>query len=461
LSSSSPEVRRRAGAKLVKDGDRGFNGAGDLRSGGSGVKALIIGGGIGGLTTALSLAAAGIEACVCESAPQLDPLGLGINLQPNAVRELVELGLGPALAATAIPTSTLAYYNRHGQLIWSEKRGLAAGYAWPQYSIHRGELLLILREAARAAIGLENIRTGQHLLAFEEDATGVTAHLQERASGRTLASERADILIGADGIHSTVRQQLHPALAMPVASGAIQWRGAVEAAPFLDGRTQVMIGHRAQRTIIYPMSRAAAARGGSLINWVAYLGNQGATPERESWDRKVATERFIGAYEGWNFPWIPALDLMAATRDIYEYPETDHDPLPRWSFGRVTLLGDAAHAMRPVGSQAGSQAIIDARVLAQALAAAATPEQGLVDYEAIRRPVMNEIIERNRDYGPEIVMQMAEERAPQGFERIEDVIPRAELEEIARSFKLAAGFDPATLNRRLSLAPRPAHRGAS
>ena len=415
------------------------------------MKALVIGGGIGGLATGLSLHAAGIECCILESAPRLEALGLGINLQPNAVRELIELGLGPALAETAIETSTLAYYNKHGQLIWSEPRGLAAGYAWPQYSIHRGDLLMVLLEAARARLGPDAIRTGRHLVSFEETGGGVTAHLVERASGRALPSMRGDVLIGADGIHSTVRRQLHPGEADPVPSGAIQWRGAVESSPFLDGCSHVMIGHYRQRTVIYPMSRKAAASGRSLINWVAYLGGQASGGERESWDRRVPKERFFEFYRGWNFDWIRPADLIAATSEIYEYPEADHDPLARWSFGRVTLLGDAAHAMRPVGSQAGSQAVVDARVLAKALATEPTPERALAAYEAARLPAMNEIIRRNREYGPEIVMQMAEERAPAGFDRIEDVIPRRELEEIARSFKVAAGFDPEGLNRRPSL----------
>jgi 5-methylphenazine-1-carboxylate 1-monooxygenase len=415
------------------------------------MKALIIGGGIGGLATGLSLHAAGIECCVCESVTRLEALGLGINLQPNAVRELIELGLGPALAETAIETSTLAYYNKHGQLIWTEPRGLAAGYAWPQYSIHRGDLLMVLHEAARARLGAGNIRTGHHLVSFEETGGGVTANFIDHASGRALPPQRADVLIGADGIHSTVRRRLHPDEADPVPSGAIQWRGAVEAEPYLDGRSHVMIGHYRQRTVIYPMSRKSAATGRSLINWVAYMGGQGTGNERESWDRKVPKERFFEAYRDWNFDWIGPADLIAATREIYEYPEADHDPLARWSVGRVTLLGDAAHAMRPVGSQAGSQAVVDARVLAHALATEPSPQKALAAYEAIRLPAMNEIILRNRDYGPEIVMQMAEDRAPGGFERIEDVIPRRELEEIARSFKVAAGFDPEGLNRRPSL----------
>ncbi len=418
------------------------------------MKALVIGGGIGGLAAALSLDAAGIETCVCDSVGAIEALGLGINLQPNAVRELIELGLGDALAATAIETSTLAYYNKHGQPIWAEPRGIGAGYRWPQYSIHRGELLSLLLEAARTRIGDGNIRTGHHLVSFEARGAGVTAHFVDRATGGSRGSLGADVLIGADGIHSTVRSILHPNEAKPVASGALQWRGAIEAEPFLDGRTQAMIGHYRQRAILYPMSRTPAVRGRSLVNWLVHLGDEGGVPERESWDRKVPKERFFARFRDWNFPWLKLADLIAATADIYEYPETDHDPLDRWSFGRVTLLGDAAHAMRPVGSQAGSQAIVDARVLAHALASERDPAAALAAYDAARRPQMNEVILRNRRYGPEIVMQMAEDRAPDGFAAIADVIPRAELEAISLSFKRAAGFEPETLNSRPSLTVR-------
>ena len=420
------------------------------------MKVIVIGGGIGGLTTALSLQAAGIEAEVFESVAAIDPLGLGINLQPNAVRELTELGLADALAETAIETSTVSYYNKHGQLIWSEPRGLRAGYAWPQYSIHRGDLQMILLDAARVRIGAPNIRVGHHFTSFEHESGGVTAHFIDRASGKPLLSRRADVLIGADGIHSAVRRQLYPAEGAPVFSGQIQWRGAVEAEPFLDGRTQVMIGHRDQRAVIYPISRKAQQRGRSLINWLTLLTARTSVQEPESWDRQVVKERFFAAFTDWNFDWLRLADLISATADIYEYPMTDRDPLPRWSFGRVTLLGDAAHPMRPIGSQAGSQGIVDARVLALALASTSDPMRALADYEAERRLVMNDVVQRNRELGPEIVMQMAEERAPDGFRNIEDVIARADLENIALEFKQAAGFDPDTVNRRPSYSARPA-----
>ena len=417
------------------------------------MKVLVIGGGIGGLTTALSLAAAGMEVQVFEKAPTIEALGVGINLQPNAVRELTELGLDDQLKAVAIETSTLSYHNRLGQLIWSEPRGRAAGYAWPQYSIDRGDLQMILLASVRQRIGEQRILAGHELVSFEQRSGGVTAHFINAASGKPLPPHNGDVLVGADGIHSAVRAQLYPQEGSPVSSGRIQWRGVVEADPFLDGRSHVTIGSRNVRAVVYPISEQARRRGRSLINWVTVLGRQSASDQPGTWDRRATKERFFAHFRDWNFDWIPFADLVAATREIYEYPKDDRDPLPRWSFGRVTLLGDAAHPMRPIGSQAGSQAVVDARVLTLALAADGSIQQALAAYERERLPVMNEMILKNREFGPSIIMDMAEARAPNGFDDIEAVIPRRELEEISRSFKVAAGFEPEALNRRPSLSP--------
>jgi 2-polyprenyl-6-methoxyphenol hydroxylase-like FAD-dependent oxidoreductase len=415
------------------------------------MKVLVIGGGIGGLSTALSLEAAGIEVAVFEKTPTIEALGVGINLQPNAVRELTELGLDDQLKAVAIETSTLGYYNRFGQPIWSEPRGRAAGYAWPQYSIDRGDLQMILLSAVCQRIGEQHIFTGHELVSFEQRSGGVTANFIDVASGKPLPPCQGDVLVGADGIHSAVRAQLYPREGPPVSSGRIQWRGVVEAGPFLDGRSQVTIGSRNRRAVVYPISEKARQRGRSLINWVTVLGQQMTTGRPGTWDRRASRDRFLLHFRDWNFDWIPFADLVVATEEIFEYPKDDRDPLPRWSFGCVTLLGDAAHPMRPIGSQAGSQAIVDARVLAHALATADAIEMGLVDYERQRLPIMNEVILKNREFGPSIIMDMAEERAPNGFTDIEGVIPRRELEEISRSFKITAGFDPEMLNRRASL----------
>jgi 5-methylphenazine-1-carboxylate 1-monooxygenase len=426
------------------------------------MKALIIGGGIGGMATALSLAAAGIEAEIFEQAPAIEALGVGINLQPNAVRELIELGLGDELKSVAIETSTLGYYNRFGQLIWSEPRGRAAGYNWPQYSIDRGDLHMILLRAVRTRLGEKSVFTGHKFISFEQTRGGVVADFIDSRTGARLPSHNGNLLIGADGIHSAVRAQLYPDEGPPVSSGRIQWRGVVEAEPFLDGRSHVTIGSRNCRAVIYPISEKLRQRGRSLINWITVLGQQQASGEPGRWDHRSHKERFFAHFRSWNFDWIPFADMVAATTEIFEYPKDDRDPLPRWSFGRVTLLGDAAHPMRPIGSQAGSQAIVDSRVLALALATAGSREDGLASYERERLPVMNAIILKNREFGPSIIMDMAEERAPNGFTNIENVIPRQELEEISRSFKIAAGFEPEALNSRASLAvqrasQRPGH----
>jgi 5-methylphenazine-1-carboxylate 1-monooxygenase len=416
------------------------------------MSAMVVGAGIGGLTTALSLHAAGIQVRVYEAVADIKPIGFGINLQPNAVRELIELGLGDALAKTAIETAELRYCNKLGQLIWSEPRGRAAGYAWPQYAIDRGDLQMILLDAVRTRIGAENIITGHHLSSFEQDVSGVTARFIDRKGGRSLAPARATLLIGCDGIHSAVRAQLYPEEGRPVLSGRTHWRGVLETAPFLDGRTHATMGFSDRRAVVYPISRKVAERGRSRVSWVVNVRDtRFAMPAHTVWGEKVSRDRVMDVFKQWNFDWISFADMIRRTDDIYQYPEADRDPLPRWSFGRVTLLGDAAHPMRPTGAQAGSQAVIDGRVLALALAEGPTIEEALRRYEAERRPAMNAITLRNREFGPAIVMELAEQRAPEGFSRIEDIIARRELEGIALTYKAEAGFQPAILNQRRSL----------
>jgi len=412
---------------------------------------IVIGAGIGGLTAALSLHAAGIDVRVYETAAEMKALGFGINLQPNAARELIELGLGEALAETAIETSELGYYNKLGQLIWSEPRGRRAGYVWPQYAIERCDLQKLLFDAVKARIGADNVLTGHHLVSFEQDSSGVTAHFIERGSGRHLPPARSDVLVGCDGIHSAVRAQLYPEEGPPVGSGRVHWRGTVEAEPFLGGRTHATMGYSDQRAVVYPISRKAADRGRSRMSWVVVVPAFGADSDL-TWGRKVLNNLVVEHFKNWNFSWLNFAELISKTAEIYEYPEADRNPLPRWSFGRVTLLGDAAHPMRPVGAQAGSQAVIDARVLAFVLANAAMPEQALEQYDAHRRPTMNAVVLRNRGFGPAVIMELAEERAPQGFGDIEDVISRRELEEISLAYKAEAGFDPIQLNQRHTLA---------
>jgi 5-methylphenazine-1-carboxylate 1-monooxygenase len=412
------------------------------------MKVIVVGGGIGGLSLALSLHQAGIAVRVYEAVSDLAPLGVGINLQPTAVRELTELGLGEGLARTAIATRELSFFNKLGQLIWSEPRGLQAGYKWPQYSVHRGQLQSLMLHAVRERIGENNFRGGLRLTAFEQNHNRVIATFRNRLSGASV-SDDADILVGADGIHSTVRRQLYPGEGEPHFAGQILWRGAADAKPFRSGRTMIIAGHFTQRIVVYPM--APGDREGELLtNWVCQIAIADGSPPREDWNRKVPGERVLSAFEKWRFPWLDLPELIRRTTEIYEFPLVDRDPVQAWTFGRVTLVGDAAHPMHPTGSQAGTQAVIDARALTAALLNAPDPIEALKRYDAERRPVMNDIVLRNRRFGPEGAMQLVEDRAPGGFDRIDDVVSRNDMAAIAASFTSAAGLDIETVNGRPS-----------
>ncbi len=411
------------------------------------MNALIAGGGIGGLTAALCLHAVGIRARVFESVETIRPLGVGINLLPHAVRVLDRLGLLPRLADAAIATAELIYFNKFGQLIWREPRGLAAGYAWPQLSVHRGRLQAILLDEARRRLGADAVRTGCHLAEWEDRGHEVFARFVNRKTGAPAAAEAGDLLVGADGIHSAARARLFPDEGGPRYAGKMLWRATTEAAPFLTGRSMIMAGHAAQKFVAYPICPEAAARGRSLVNWIAELAVGPAAPDRRDWNRRGNKADFAGAFASWRFDWLDVPALIDGAEEVFEYPMVDRDPLGRWSFGRVTLLGDAAHPMYPVGSNGASQALLDAEALAAALAATPDVPEALRRYEAERLPPTAAVVRSNRAMGPEVVMQMVEERAPDGFRNLGDVIARRELEEVAARYKAIAGFDRDSLDR--------------
>jgi 2-polyprenyl-6-methoxyphenol hydroxylase-like FAD-dependent oxidoreductase len=414
----------------------------------------IVGGGIAGLTQALSLHQIGVSCRVYDAVPKLAPLGYGINLQPNAVRELFALGLGDRLAAAGVLTQELAFYNKHGQLIWTEPRGRGAGYRWPQISISRGRLHEILLAAIAERLGADAVVTGHRLAGFEQHGETVTARFAD-PSGRPAGAAEGDLLIGADGIHSTVRRHFYPN-EKAVFDGYLHYRGIVEAAPYLTGASMAVVGHRTHRAILYPIAKWPS--GKLTINWLAYTKIPPGSPPLEAWDTAADKQACVDQYRGWNFPWLDIHRLFSATppEAVLQLPNVDRDPIPRWSFGRVTLIGDAAHPMHPVGAQAGSQAVVDGRVLAASLLAATDPVEALVRYQEARIAAMNDVIIRNRNLGLESILQTAEERAPGGFKHIHDVLSQRELEETAASFKKAAGFDVETVNSRESLVPLPA-----
>lgn len=399
---------------------------------------LIAGAGIGGLTLALALRQRGIACTVVESVPELRPLGVGINLLPHAVKELTELGLQQALAEVAIETSSLSYYNKFGQLIWREPRGRAAGYDWPQFSIHRGELQMLLFEAARRVLG-ERLVTGHTLQRFDQDGERVQAQFL-RSDGQVVTLA-ADVMVAADGIHSAARRQIWPNEGPARYGQRVLWRATTEGEPFADGRSMFMAGYQHLKFVAYPISRRLHEQGRSLINWIAELTIPGDTPPKQDWNKQVDAGVFARHFDTWRWDWIDIPKLIAGARTIYEFPLVDRDPLPHWRQGRVTLLGDAAHPMYPIGSNGASQAILDVRALADALAGEASVDNALDAYEAERLPKTAKIVLMNRQNGPEQVMQIAEDRAPQGFKSdVTEVIPRAELEEIAARYKQVAGF---------------------
>jgi 2-polyprenyl-6-methoxyphenol hydroxylase-like FAD-dependent oxidoreductase len=440
-------------AATSKSGRQIAGGGGQGGSGRGRAKALVVGGGIGGLAAALALHRAGFDVEIFEAAKEVRALGVGINLQPSSVLVLKELGLQPALARTAIETAELIYVNKFGQRIWQEPRGMAAGYLVPQYSIHRGELHMILYRAALEALGADAIRTGHVLAGFEQDAHGVTAGFTDRETGAALSAHRGDFLVAADGIHSAARRTFYPAEGLPRFSGRMLWRACTEAQPYLTGRSMVWAGHADQKFVAYPISAEAAGRGRSVINWIAELRVRAAddpdhTPPMSDWNRKVDKSVFCAPFQGWNFGWLDVPDLIARADAVFEFPMVDRDPVPRWTHGRVTLLGDAAHPMYPIGSNGASQAILDARELAEQLLAFDSVPAALERYDEIRRPVTTAIVRANRGQGPDYVMQLAEQRAPRGFRHIHEVIPAHELEQIAAAYKQTAGFDRDTVNAR-------------
>jgi len=405
------------------------------------MKVIIAGGGIGGLTTALMLHARRIDCEVFEQSGEVRELGVGINTLPHAIKELAALGLLQRLDAVAIRTHELFYTNRFGQEIWREPRGLDAGYDVPQFSIHRGRLQGVIYQAVRERLDASRLHTGHRLGAFKQDEAGVTAYFFDR-SGTHRATARGDVLVGADGIHSVVREALYPNEGPARWNGAMLWRGAIEWPRFLTGRSMIVAGGMAAKLVVYPIA-AGAHDDSRLTNWavVAKIAD-GATapPRKEDWSRPGRMDDLAPHIRRFELGHVAAQALIEATPEFWEYPMCDRDPLPRWSHGRVTLLGDAAHPMYPVGSNGASQAILDARVLADRLVAAEHPAHALWAYEEERLPPTAQIVRLNRSGGPEGVIDAVEARAPDGFSDIEAVLPYQQRQAIVRGYASTAGF---------------------
>ena len=406
---------------------------------------LIVGGGVGGLAFALSLHQAGISSRVFEAVPAILPLGVGINLLPHAMRELSELGLQDALAARAIETRELAFYSRHGQFIYKEPRGRFAGYDWPQLSIHRADLHDVLLTAVRQRLGDDAVQLGHRCIQVDQDTNGVTLHFDKAQP------QSGKLVVGCDGIHSALRRQLVPGEGPPKYSGVNMWRGAVRWPAFLGGDTMVSTGWMTVgKTVIYPVRPGTPETGGlPLINWVAEIERPDAV--RQDWTGRGRLADMMPAFSGLKFDWLDITAMIESTEEILEYPMVDRDPLPRWNLGRLTLLGDAAHPMYPRGSNGAGQAIIDARFLAGQIRKLGATEAALAAYETVRNPATAKVVLTNRTDPPDAILREVWKRSGgKRFDRIEDVISAAELQEMSDRYKKVAGFDRETLKTRPS-----------
>lgn len=396
----------------------------------------IAGAGIGGLTTALALTAAGHDVRVFEAVEDIQPLGVGINLLPQAARILEKLGILDDLLSHGVATRELVYFNRHGQKIWAEPRGHFAGFDAPQVSIARGDLQGTLLNHARRRLGEDRIVTGQRLTGFRSDSGQAIATFQS-PSGEA-ADFDSDILVCADGIHSAGRQQMYPVEGPPIYSGRILWRATSMAQPYMTGASMIMAGHEDQKFVCYPIE-PIRDDGLQRINWIAEL-RKPLMRNREDWNREGRTQDFLPEFESWAFGWLDVPGLIESAMQIFEYPMVDRDPVPSWTEGHATLLGDAAHAMYPIGSNGASQAILDAAALARALATSSNAKEALHAYESERLPPTSAIVRANRGNGPEQCMQLAELRAPKGFDSVDDIFAPGELQAIADQYKQLTGM---------------------
>lgn len=407
---------------------------------------LIPGAGIAGLTLGLTLHQIGVPFRIYEKTAELTPLGVGINLQPNAVRELFDLGLEPMLERIGVRTREYGFYSKSGREIWVESRGTWAGYHWPQYSVHRGQLQMALLAALIERAGPGSVVAGHRATGFENVDDEAVLYLEDDTGNKSINGE---LIVAADGIHSAIRKQMYPDEGAPIWNGAVLWRGTTNARPFRTGASMALAGHDSQRIVVYPISAPDPKSGLALINWIAELR---VDPEKgwrkEDWNRAADLRDFLPAFEDWKFAWLDVPALIKGATKVFEYPMVDRDPIDRWTDGRTTLIGDAAHPTYPVGSNGASQAIVDARIIGASILAHGVSPRALTAFEKKVRPESRKVILANRGSGPDAIMQMVEDRCGGVFENIDDVIPNDELAAHAASYKAMAGFGIEELNAR-------------
>jgi len=399
----------------------------------------VVGGGIGGLALALGLHQRGIACDVYESAPEVKELGVGITLLPHAVRELAALGLQPQLEALGIENLESVFFNRWGQFIYREPRGRHAGYAVPELGMHRGKLHGVMYQAALERIGAARIHLDHRCVGLTQDAGQVTLAFQD-AKGGQRPPVQADIVIACDGVNSAVRRQFYPQ-EKPAFAGINTWRGVTVHKPILTGKTYMRIGSiDTGKIVIYPIVDNVDGKGNQLINWTAEIRH--ADMGMNDWNKPGRLEDVLPIYRDWKFDWLDVPELIRTASEILEYPMVDKDPVPRWTFGRVTFLGDAAHPMYPRGSNGSAQALIDAATLSRMLAEGGDAVQVLQRYEAARLPATATVVETNRTVPPDFIIMKADELSGgKPFPgSIDDLVSQEELRKISEDYKRVAGF---------------------
>jgi 5-methylphenazine-1-carboxylate 1-monooxygenase len=399
----------------------------------------IVGGGIAGLALALGLHRHGISAKVYEAAPKITEIGVGITLLPHGMRELATLGLADTILATGIENRESAFFNRFGQKLFAEPRGKYAGYPQPEVGIHRGRLHGILLAAVHERLGPDAVASDHQFVALEQSDAGVTLNFKATSDGSRRAPVTADVVIACDGVNSTVRRLFYRDESVAF-TGINTWRGVTRRKPILDGRTYMRIGSiKTGKIVIYPIVDDIDGSGDQLINWIAEI--EGDSASRNDWNQQGNRADFLPIYESFNFNWLDVGALIRDAETVLEYPMVDKDPVEQWTFGRVTLAGDAAHPMYPRGSNGSAQALIDARALAEVLAARDDPCAALLAYETERRPLANEIVRTNRVSPPDIINLRVEELVgDRPFGNLDDYISQAELRRLSDRYKQVAGF---------------------
>jgi len=410
----------------------------------------IIGGGITGLSLALNLRRRGIAATVYERAAEVKELGVGITLLPHAMREFMALGVGDKLITAGIENLESCFFNRFGQLIYKEPRGRHAGYPLPEVGIHRGRLHRILYEAACERLGGDAVLTGRECVSVAQDDGGVTLAFKD-PQGRPLPAVRAAVAIACDGVNSAVRRAFYPDETLAFA-GINTWRGVTRQKPILTGRSYMRVGSiLTGKIVIYPIVDDVDHEGNQLVNWMAEIKRD--TYAQNDWNKPGDLADFFSIYQDWRFDWLDVADMIRRAEAILEYPMVDKDPVARWTFGRVTFAGDAAHPMYPRGSNGAAQGAIDARTLADCLAVTDDPRAALAAYEAARRDVTARIVRTNREHPPDFINIKVEELVgDRPFDNLDTYITQDELRALSDNYKKIAGFSLADVGAK---EPRP------